>query len=649
MAAGENLLGGAVSEDEPVVTCNKDTKDLIPGSRPAFKYRPLNRDTREIRVIILQPSPTPTSEVVCDIYNVPLSYEYFALSYAWGDPLDIHPITLNDRILYVTANLEVALRHIRDTKKQIRLWVDAICINQDDVEERNHQVGHMREIYAGAQLVIAWIGPQLSDREEKAFALLQKLFERYKKDGCRETDSTSAWLAACVSPGIHDYSWLPLLEILERPWFSRVWVVQEVVVARKGTLRCGVLGMEYDDFLFAMQAVAIYRFKFMEAAQRDEEKTGYLTDTVRVKRLQQLFNRFGTVIDRTNRVTLSKLEREKAIPLPSSFYDVVRRYRGRQATDPRDKILALLGLADERLEEITKISPNYEEQPRSVFLRMARLHIETRQNLEPLFDCCGPERPDGFPSWMPHWNTRGGNPIVLRDLNSGEQHFKASGDSKLQIMTHPNSLILKLRGVLIDAIHDVGAPMEVPPGEILGNFGIFNAVFRSWASLIGLDSLLPHDEEHEQTLASEEALGSFKYVRGNTSKLDAFWRTALMGRRDSLDIHHAHNGFQKIIARAMETTGPELCEVQTNSGILMCCCNRRFFLTKQGYMGLSFPETRVGDLVCIFPGLEVPFLVRPDGEYYLLVGEAYVQGLMDGEAMRDLDDGLLHMQSFELH
>jgi hypothetical protein len=88
---------------------------------------------------------------------------------------------------------------------------------------------------------------------------------------------------------------------------------------------------------------------------------------------------------------------------------------------------------------------------------------------------------------------------------------------------------------------------------------------------------------------------------------------------------------------------------QESARLLSCCTSRRFFVTEQGYMGLSFPETRVGDRVCVFPGLEVPFIVRPDGDYYLLVGEAYVQGLMDGEAMQDLDAGLVLLQTFELH
>lgn len=94
-----------------------------------------------------------------------LNLKYTALSYTWGNPLATTPILVNGVETEVTLNLEAALRHIRKPEYDVILWVDALCINQNDVAEKNHQVEMMREIFAGAELVIAWLGSASGDSD----------------------------------------------------------------------------------------------------------------------------------------------------------------------------------------------------------------------------------------------------------------------------------------------------------------------------------------------------------------------------------------------------------------------------------------------------------------------------------------------------
>jgi hypothetical protein len=635
---------GTAPDDE--AANGQDMKDRL--KRPLFKYRPLNRETREIRVIVLQPSPDTSADPVCDIYHVPLSHEYFALSYVWGDPHDTRPITLNNQTINITANLELALRHIRHPENPMVFWIDALCLNQCDIEERNHEVGQMRDIYASALLVVAWIGPQLSDREAKAFELIRQLAERYTNDERLVTRETSEWIVESMSPEFRCSYWLPLLEVLERPWFSRVWVVQEVVVSRYVQLQCGALRIDYEEFQDAIGAMFEYILTIAKAPYRELTDMDRFREPERAQELLHLLTRLGQVIKEAKPVQLSMHERKRLIPPLPSFYDIVRRYNTRQATDPRDVIFALLGLADESHREALSIITDYAAEPKNVFLRMVYLHIDIHQDLEPLFDCCGPDRPDDFPSWLPHWKARW-NPNPIQGLQVGSEiEFGASRSSEIIVAIAPISSILKIEGISIDTIQEIGVSMDQQV-VVLENGAVMNAAFRYWPDLVGFGTAFYYNGEDDKILASDKAVALSDYIRGNLTKLQAFMRLALMDPHSDLDVNNYFTESQNILATGLDVDDHEFNVEKVVARLSRCCLNRRFFVTEQGYMGLSFPETRVGDIVCVFPGLEVPFIVRPDGEYYLLVGEAYVQGLMDGEAMQDLDAGLVQLQTFELH
>src|SRR6266536_1056308 len=117
-------------------------------SAPPFEYQPLNDNAREIRLFTLFPGKDPHS------VSGSLSHAQFedlppyeALSYVWGDTNHTRPIRVDQNLLHVTSNLENALRHLRNEVTPRKLWIDAICINQADHEERGIQVNMMREIY----------------------------------------------------------------------------------------------------------------------------------------------------------------------------------------------------------------------------------------------------------------------------------------------------------------------------------------------------------------------------------------------------------------------------------------------------------------------------------------------------------------------
>ncbi|PMD29452.1 HET-domain-containing protein, partial [Hyaloscypha variabilis F] len=160
----------------------------------------LNADCSEIRTLSLLPGHYE-DPIRCDLQTVSLrdGPTFTALSYVWGDARQKKPICADGKVFEATANLESALRNIRKADVAEVLWVDAVCINQEDTVERNQQVHLMKSIYSEAHAVLIWLG----DGDEYS----DTLFEIISKDGIP--------IQAMFST------------IAKRPWWTRVWIVQE--------------------------------------------------------------------------------------------------------------------------------------------------------------------------------------------------------------------------------------------------------------------------------------------------------------------------------------------------------------------------------------------------------------------------------------
>ncbi|KAE9378295.1 HET-domain-containing protein, partial [Stipitochalara longipes BDJ] len=207
-------------------------------------YTPLDRATREIRLAHLAPSPNLDEQVSCSLHIVSFdeSLYYEALSYVWGDPTITAPIQLrasprrrssdgagqapalsalvenevHSTQWPVTTNLEAAMRYLRHESEVRILWIDAICIDQSNIEERNHQVSLMKTIYSNAVLVRIWLG-RPSPGSDDAMAILKQFGQGITLEKIKLGDRL---------PGDKDL-W-PIIEIMKRPWWRRTWVRQEL-------------------------------------------------------------------------------------------------------------------------------------------------------------------------------------------------------------------------------------------------------------------------------------------------------------------------------------------------------------------------------------------------------------------------------------
>jgi Heterokaryon incompatibility protein (HET) len=205
----------------------------LPLPPPTFEYKSLTTETRQIRLLILAPGVW-SSEIKCDLKYADLDQEpyYEALSYTWGDANDVRPILLAGSVFNVTTNLEIALRYIRFGSTHRTLWIDALCINQRDIPERNYQVAMMRDIFLRAAKVLAWTGPP-SENVQIALEGIEYVAKRVHDNreilfGVKRPRRFTPKIISDLGFDLKVLDWNAIWDFLERPYWSRMWIVQEL-------------------------------------------------------------------------------------------------------------------------------------------------------------------------------------------------------------------------------------------------------------------------------------------------------------------------------------------------------------------------------------------------------------------------------------
>ena len=200
-------------------------------SASSFSYSPLDPQKREIRLIRILPGTGLSAHVHCDLFKVTLNSapRYEALSYTWDAPEPTGSLTVHGVKIAIRKNLEVALKHLRQPHTERIFWIDAACINQDEIQERNEQVGCMRDIYRGATSVV-WLGLE-SSNSHLAVNLINEAAEHDADD--------NAWVFELITNSLYDVYWQTLKDFLDRGYWSRMWIIQEIAHARDLVVCCG--------------------------------------------------------------------------------------------------------------------------------------------------------------------------------------------------------------------------------------------------------------------------------------------------------------------------------------------------------------------------------------------------------------------------
>lgn len=308
-----------------------------------FTYSPIDLSTNAIRVLRLCHG-YGTDPIVCELVQILLEDDgvpYEALSYAWGTAPEDVQITLDGQVKMIKDNLFTALSCLRRATEDRWLWVDALCIDQADHREKTHQVGRMRQIYEKADWVLIWLG-QSTEEVDLLMEMANTFGKRARRRSTYRKNTLDAWLEEWpmyiaelggIQTEFNTRRRNGLLHLLDRPWFRRVWVVQEAFMARRATVLCGWNELPSEVFVLLPMMMQI---------EADEDVQSVL-DVMPGYFRQSSWRGYET-----------------------SLQTLLAKFKNSGATDPRDNIYALLGIASD-VRSNGKLQPDYSVSTQSTF------------------------------------------------------------------------------------------------------------------------------------------------------------------------------------------------------------------------------------------------------------------------------------------
>ncbi|PVH80534.1 HET-domain-containing protein [Cadophora sp. DSE1049] len=658
-----------------------------------YQYSPLGTD--QFRLLTLHPrvsDPQDASQEVLSISCTLRSYprdqspSYCALSYTWGDASIKVPILVNDSKLYVTANLFTALEHIREDNSAVTLWIDAICINQEDDEEKSSQVKMMRKIYDTAEHTKSWLGPAadgtdgamaeldhigsfliqngLIEPMKEFFRLSAAEVERYKVLESKIKEGVAPFVVQAVENTSQTLAFIQnACGVLSRDYWKRVWILQELIVSPHIVFHCGKSTIDFPTLyasvcymhLLGTQIITRELKRIGGLENLDPESTAIFnfaislsTQTDRISNSTKLF---GARLRYQGDAPVTS-EASQYSKLGSSMFELLARIHvsGAKktlcgATNPRDRIFALLGIANDRAR--LAIQPDYDQSKTcsEIYTHAARAIIQSGQ-----VDLLSLSQPQGrdinMPSWTPDWRaewilrpsgqlpwdsafTAFSLPTEFADLGT---LTVSEGDSANQI---------RLRGYAVDVIEELGRTWTPPYVE--GYSGESSLSLIS-AYLTDITNFCTKSEEkvtkcRENIYAKDsDRISAHKRVpvADQEEYGTGFIRRAGRGSDEGYD-HVMQHCKIVIEGNATEIT-PEQAQHFTHplrasySNMMNWQRDRRPFLCKKGYVGLAPLHAQVGDVIVLFANAKFPYVLRDNGNgTYIFVGETYVHGIMYGE------------------
>ncbi|KAK9425919.1 putative Heterokaryon incompatibility domain-containing protein [Seiridium unicorne] len=519
----------------------------------------------------------------------------------------LHPHQLEIGILSITESLDMALRSIRGYDKPIYVWVDAICIDQDNEYEKVSQIRLMRDIFQSAKFVYGWLGPEEDDSSIAIDTLLQIRMQAYKdREWPVDLPSIPLYWAGHKIPPPNSTVWEAIDALFGRDWFERVWIMQEIILAPDVIMVCGRCTARWQ-YLF--EALEICLREAQVWVERSEIQPDAILQTtapaVALGQTRKLYSD-GPVRRKHKLLTLFEL------------------FAHTKATLELDKMFGLLGLATDA--ENDDLNPDYSSLE-TVVRRYAGVFV-AQGNVIDLLHQAGGTKAYEFSSWIPAW-TRGRQFRTISTWNSRLGYFRASGDSSAYAFV--SGKILTINGTIVDSVSAVN-------DVTLKDSDVWTFVNSMYTFLDAMVSY-PTGETMEQVkLMLPIGNACHPYLEKAS---DIKLQTDAGDGSEDFEWAQTLSKFSSIQALLDFLRQPAPVRVnlwkywRTVSAFSLRLSLAKFFITANGYVGLAPADITVGDAVVIFQGGLVPFVVKPgagSGGRSRLVGECYVHGLMHGEA-----------------
>jgi hypothetical protein len=619
------------------------------GREEKYVYSPLQHENDEIRLLRL--SSNNDGELEGSLVTVSLSHlpEFIALSYTWGDRTNPEKMIVNGGWVTIRRNLAAALRNpllrekINSTNTKA-IWVDSLCINQQDLSERGFQVQRMRQVYMQGRTYV-WLG-EGDASSRAAIGLLRQLH--------LHGDDISQASSHITSEAVESLKYF-----LIRPYWSRVWIIKEYVLGKAREIICGNACIEPHTLHLALSILVKIRDKLEIEPAILAAVTSIIRSEafVHIKGLETLDGLYGTP---------NIIRRGREFPL--DFLPVLELCRSSLCSNQRDKVFALLGLAADAAEIVG--FPDYSMEVSQLYEDVARACIRKYNNLEILCYADNPGearevRPGSFevPSWVPDWSARV-SATTFSNLSrmANDSFARYHADSHLQWLPiiQFEYQHLPVWGYQIDLIVSTSEQygpcnhhcaeseglenIEPNKTEILGKDVI--------ASIVRTVMVLHSRWGDDPTLLGQtikfigNIFSSSAKSNGSQDEEVINWfkssgHVRFQGRCIGAWLSHIHEFVESGLPKGNPDEGPSVQDNVENylyKDFSATTRGRRLFVTAKGYLGIGRNSIRANDSVFILPGCSAPLVLRAKGQRYSLVGDSYVDGWMNGEMIKGLSE-----------
>ena len=545
-------------------------------------------------------------------------------------------------VLWATFNLWTALRRIRRKDRDLVVWIDAICINQACKDDKERQIQHLRWLYPRADRVICCLGED-DGTVSHAFALLTRWAAAYDDPAllAELVVDTESRLA-----GNHSQEWRALAILFNRPYWRRAWCLQEICVdpTKPPRLVCGNHELCWK---------VLYK-GFLCMAQSLDNCTALTGNNV-----EYLLPMITTCWLPSKDMYLSDL-----IPMVAI----------REARKPHDIIFSLLGLAERR--GVKYPVPDYDRSIEDTCVLYTREIINIDQRLCVLTTVDTLREHDNVPSWCikpGRWaKSVSSDARRLDSRKAGAFRYSAARNMKpwLAGENRPLDPTLRLGGLELDRVVQVfdlrsfaaeSLKQAESWSEMMKLCSTFCSTYLSagpylatnkqiitaFLRTITCDVFWIISQRKYQLHFQDRCYAAYQaHMRTLETEGDKIWMT-----KDQLTKYMKKNFSFAVRGLVDETAGQQMNDergaripydflerrvcVELQTVIYRKVVERRFIVTEKGYIGIGQAECVTGDTACLFPGSTVPLILRErEGSKYLLVGDAYIHGVMYGEAVR---------------
>jgi len=562
-----------------------------------------------------------------DSYSINDAPFYIALSYTWGPASyqkgrpssQIYSSTINGNEFQIQQNLHDAFSHLAKHVRSRRclFWVDAICINQRDFEERNSQVKKMKDIYQNAKYIFAWLGIPFDEEEMKLAVKMMHDMNQYLKDGLADNGDRIAGVLPTITSHNPAFpvgetsetwkAWEGLKEMFEQSYWHRTWIYQEATTPGEIWFFCG--DHSFDDIY--LSAAVAFGLAF-----------SHIPDFPRPFRLA------AGPASNVAALVSARIQREK--DRKRGLIELMTEMRLTHCTDERDKVYAPLGHTAD--SATLYINVDYTKSLTEVYIDVVRVALSTPNHrmdfLAHVFipaedasnDLLQKRIAPALPSWVPDWRQT----VIILSFDKDPDQTK----DKVPLYQPCRNTTPQ--------IEVVGLELRLT-GTVFENLSVVT-LMPIWDDPEA--SMKRPRDWHSSLLVSEE--------ESRSSDLDVVIRRSLVADRSIEESGTEDNAFiskwkrggmadWNIIDSATEDQSLYHMRDSMIDNITAVCYGRRMARLKGGDIAILPAAAKIGDQVALFYGGRCLYLVRPTkiSGIYNFIGECYVDGLMDGKLMDD--------------